>query len=109
VQHQTYVTDLMLAKRYAVNRSTIWRWTQSGLLLRPVQLSAGCTRWRSMKLNGGTPTLQQPVCDPGVCARSTSKASIQPQISYPGRNDVDSFLLKISHHRDGGMCAKALV
>jgi len=42
-----YVSDLQLAERYEVSRSTIWRWASAGRLPTPVQLSPGCTRWRA--------------------------------------------------------------
>lgn len=42
----THATDLQLAARYGVNRSTVWRWTQHGKFPQPVKLSAGCTRWK---------------------------------------------------------------
>ncbi len=42
---QKYTTDAQLAERYDVNRSTIWRWSNSGNLPQPVKLSPGCTRW----------------------------------------------------------------
>lgn len=41
-----YLTDRQLAARFAVGRTTIWRWTQEGRLPRPVHLSPGVTRWR---------------------------------------------------------------
>jgi predicted DNA-binding transcriptional regulator AlpA len=41
-----YVSDVQLAARYGVNRSTIWRWASKGNLPAPTQLSPGCTRWR---------------------------------------------------------------
>lgn len=41
-----YLSDLQLAKRYSVSRSTIWRWAQRGVIPHPKQLSQGCTRWR---------------------------------------------------------------
>lgn len=40
-----YVSDIQLAAKYGVSRSTVWRWQASGRLPRPVQLSPGCTRW----------------------------------------------------------------
>jgi len=40
-----YVSDAQLAARYSTSRSTIWRWTKSGRLPQPLQLSPGCTRW----------------------------------------------------------------
>ena len=40
-----YVSDIQLAKRYSVSRSTIWRWTEKGILPVPVRISRCCTRW----------------------------------------------------------------
>ena len=40
-----YVSADQLAERYSVNRSTIWRWAQRGLLPRPIRISEQCTRW----------------------------------------------------------------
>ena len=40
-----YVSADQLAEHYSVNRSTIWRWAQRGLLPRPVRISEQCTRW----------------------------------------------------------------
>ncbi|MCH9004944.1 MAG: AlpA family phage regulatory protein [Proteobacteria bacterium] len=45
-QNIVYVSDLQLAVRYSVSRSTIWRWTERGILPTPVRLSSGCTRWK---------------------------------------------------------------
>lgn len=42
---QVYVSDVQLAARYGVSRSTIWRWVASGRLPSPVALSPGTTRW----------------------------------------------------------------
>ena len=44
--NRQYISDNQLAERYYVSRATIWRWSQKGILPRPVQLSPGCTRWR---------------------------------------------------------------
>ncbi len=41
----TYVSVTQLARRYSVDRSTIWRWVQRGTLPQPVLLSEQCTRW----------------------------------------------------------------
>ncbi len=43
----TYVSVTQLARRYSVDRSTIWRWVQRGTLPEPVQLSEQCVRWRN--------------------------------------------------------------
>lgn len=41
-----YVTVTQLARRYSVDRSTIWRWVSRGSLPKPYRLSEQCTRWR---------------------------------------------------------------
>ncbi|MGE0810837.1 MAG: helix-turn-helix transcriptional regulator [Immundisolibacter sp.] len=41
-----FLTDRQLATRFAVGRTTIWRWTQEGRLPPAVRLSPGVTRWR---------------------------------------------------------------
>ena len=43
---QRYISDIQLAERYSVSRSTIWRWVHRGILPKPQKLSPGCTRWR---------------------------------------------------------------
>ena len=40
-----YVSASDLARRYNVDRSTIWRWVQRGFP-KPIKLSEQCTRWR---------------------------------------------------------------
>ena len=42
----TYVSVTQLARRYSVDRSTIWRWVQRGTLPQPVRLSEQTTRWK---------------------------------------------------------------
>ena len=41
-----YISDVQLADRYAVHRTTIWRWVRNGLLPQPIQISPGTTRWK---------------------------------------------------------------
>lgn len=41
-----YLTDRDLAVRFAVARTTIWRWHAEGVLPPPVHLTPGTTRWR---------------------------------------------------------------
>lgn len=41
-----YLTDRALAARFAVARTTVWRWLSEGLLPAPVHLTPGTTRWR---------------------------------------------------------------
>lgn len=40
-----YVSAEQLAERYGVNKATIWRWSKSGILPKPIKLSDQCTRW----------------------------------------------------------------
>ncbi|MCE8556358.1 AlpA family phage regulatory protein [Ruegeria pomeroyi] len=43
----TFLSDLQLAQRYSVHRTTPWRWVKSEPgFPKPVVLSPGCTRWR---------------------------------------------------------------
>ena len=43
---ETYLTDLDLAARYGVHRSTPWRWAKTDPAFpKPVSLTPGCTRW----------------------------------------------------------------
>lgn len=42
----TYYRDVQLAKRFGVDRTTIWRWVRLNEFPQPVRLSKGCTRWR---------------------------------------------------------------
>lgn len=42
----TYLSDLQVAARYGVHRSTPWRWAKAVPgFPAPVTLSPGCTRW----------------------------------------------------------------
>ena len=41
-----FASDIQLARRYAVSRGTIWRWTDEGILPKPLKLGPSCTRWR---------------------------------------------------------------
>lgn len=42
-----YMTDRQVAARYAVTRTTVWKWRKTDPSFpEPVQLSPGCTRWR---------------------------------------------------------------
>lgn len=44
---ETYLSNTQLAARYGVNRSTVWRWSQTDPTFpKPVSLSPGCTRWK---------------------------------------------------------------
>lgn len=41
-----YLADHQLAKRFGVERTTIWRWVKLGLLGAPVKLGPNTTRWK---------------------------------------------------------------
>jgi predicted DNA-binding transcriptional regulator AlpA len=40
-----YLTDIDLAERYSVSRTTVWRWTSKGRFPRPIRLGGATTRW----------------------------------------------------------------
>lgn len=42
---QVFLSDLDLAKRYGVHRTTVWRWVKDQGFPPPERLSAACTRW----------------------------------------------------------------
>jgi prophage regulatory protein len=44
---QTFLRDTQLAARYAVDRTTVWRWVRRGTFPPPAKLSEGCVRWRA--------------------------------------------------------------
>lgn len=42
-----YLQDSDVAKRYGVSRTSVWRWLKTDPKFpAPVNLSAGCTRWK---------------------------------------------------------------
>ena len=44
--HMTrFISAGQLAERYEVNKATIWRWVQRGILPQPIKLSEQCTRF----------------------------------------------------------------
>lgn len=44
---ESFLTDMDLAARYGVHRSTPWRWAKTDPTFpKPVILTPGCTRWR---------------------------------------------------------------
>ncbi|MCG5513642.1 helix-turn-helix transcriptional regulator [Ectothiorhodospira shaposhnikovii] len=47
---QAYLTDVDLARRFAVSRVTIWRWSGAGKFPKPVRLGANCSRWRKAEV-----------------------------------------------------------
>ena len=40
-----YFSDIQLAEKFRVHRTTIWRWVKNCGFPKPVNLSPGCTRW----------------------------------------------------------------
>jgi len=40
-----YFSDIQIAKKYGVHRSTVWRWIKTENFPKPLKLSPGCTRW----------------------------------------------------------------
>ena len=42
---QIYLSDQQVAKRYGVERGSVWRWVRQGNFPKPVKLSPGCSRW----------------------------------------------------------------
>ena len=40
-----FLRDTDLARIFGVNRTSIWRWTQAGILPQPHRFSPGCSRW----------------------------------------------------------------
>ncbi len=44
---ELYLSDLQLARRYGVHRTTPWRWARTDPTFPPpIALTPGCTRWR---------------------------------------------------------------
>lgn len=44
---ETYLTDIQLAARYSVHRTTPWRWAKDDPTFpKPVKLSPQCSRWK---------------------------------------------------------------
>lgn len=41
-----YLSDLSVAHRYNIGRSTVWLWLQQGKLPKPIKLNKTRTRWR---------------------------------------------------------------
>lgn len=44
---ESYLSDHLLAERYAVHPKTIWAWARQGRFPHPIKLQPGCTRWRA--------------------------------------------------------------
>ena len=44
---ETFLSDLQVARRYGVHRSTPWRWAKADPTFpKPVRLSPQCSRWK---------------------------------------------------------------
>jgi len=49
--NHNYLSDLLVAQRYKVGRTTIWRWVKTDPKFpKPIKLSPGCTRWKACDL-----------------------------------------------------------
>ena len=49
-QEADFLTDRDLAKRYQVNRVTVWVWARKGTIPAPYNLGPGCTRWKRSEI-----------------------------------------------------------
>lgn len=48
---ERYLSDRLVAKRYAVSRATIWRWVATmPKFPKPVKVSPGASRWKISEL-----------------------------------------------------------
>lgn len=41
-----YLSDVAVATRYGIGRSTLWRWVAEGAFPKPVKVGPRATRWR---------------------------------------------------------------
>jgi prophage regulatory protein len=48
--NRVFLSDVQVAARYAVSRTTIWRWSNETEFPGPVRLGPGTTRWRLSEL-----------------------------------------------------------
>ena len=48
--NRVFLSDVQVAARYAVSRTTIWRWSKATEFPVPVRLGPGTTRWRLSEL-----------------------------------------------------------
>lgn len=49
MENSKYLSDKAVANRYDVSRATIWRWTSTGQLPKPLKFN-GSTRWKKSDL-----------------------------------------------------------
>ena len=54
-----YLKVKELAQRLGVSRSTIWEWSRTGKLPKPVKLGDAVTRWRSDEIEAALEKLEQ--------------------------------------------------
>ena len=48
---ESYWSDIQLAARWSVHRTTPWRWAKSDPTFpKPVVLTPGCTRWKMSEI-----------------------------------------------------------
>jgi predicted DNA-binding transcriptional regulator AlpA len=45
-----YLSDVELARRFAVSRVTIWRWSSQGILPKPLAIGPNCSRWQAEEI-----------------------------------------------------------
>lgn len=41
-----YLTDVALAERLTIGRSTVWHWSAEGLLPKPIKIGGRLSRWK---------------------------------------------------------------
>ena len=54
-----YLKVKELAQRLGVSRSTIWEWSRTGKLPKPVKLGDAVTRWRSDEVEAALEKLEK--------------------------------------------------
>ena len=74
-----YLSVTQLARRYSVDRSTIWRWVQDGILPQPFRISDQCTRWRLDEIEKRDAEREIATASPRVL--QATKASLQKRQS----------------------------
>lgn len=43
---RTMASDRDLAQMLGVSRTTIWRWSKTGIIPQPIKITPGCSRWK---------------------------------------------------------------
>ena len=47
-----YFRDTEIAKKFGINRTSVWRWVKAGILPPPIKFSEGCSRWPGAVVRG---------------------------------------------------------